>query len=62
MPATERRHWNFQEAQAMQVQFRDANALEYIAYYLDLIEQHLARSVDTNEKIVASLGAISHRT
>ena len=51
MPAEPRRHWNFQETQSMQVQFREPHALEYIAYYLDRIEQHLASSAEANAKI-----------
>ena len=61
MPAEPRRHWNFQETQSMQVQFREPHALEYIAYYLDRIEQHLASSAEANAKIQVELQLLSLR-
>lgn len=59
MPAEERRSWDFKSTQDMQVQFREPHALEYIAYYLDKIEQHLARSAESNAKIQVSLTLIA---
>lgn len=59
MPETQRYAWDFKPSQSLQVDFREARALEFIAYYLDKIEQHLSRNADANEKIQASLAAIS---
>lgn len=59
MPAVPRRYFNLQESQSMALQFRESNALEYIAYYLDRIEEHLARSAEDTAKIQVSLALIA---
>ena len=60
MISAERHSWNWEDTKGLQLQFREPRALEYIAYYLDRIEQHLAQSAATNAQIQSSLAAIAH--
>lgn len=47
MPEVARYPWDFKPGQSMAPDFRQAHALEYIAHYLDRIEQHLAKISST---------------
>ena len=57
MPSTERRSFDLHKSQSMQLQFREANALEYIAYYLDRIDQRLEQTGNATQ---SNLSAIAH--
>ena len=55
----DRRAWKFE--QGMQPEYRQALALEFIAYYLDRIDLQLTRVADVAEKNQANLAAIAEQ-
>ena len=60
MPETaeQRQQWKFNPPDSMG-EHRQAAALEYIAYYLDRIEQHLEKIAASGAESQASLGAVA---
>ena len=47
MPEATRHSWDFKASQSMKPDFRQSLALEFIAYYLDRIDQNIAKIADT---------------
>jgi hypothetical protein len=57
--AEQRQQWKFNSPDSMGVEHRQAAAPEYVAYYLDRIEQHLEKIAASGSQSQASLGAVA---
>ena len=57
--AEQRQQWKFNSPNSMGVEHRQAAAPEYVAYYLDRIEQHLEKIAASGSQSQASSGAVA---